>query len=140
MSNSIKDRLTAQVTKNLGLIAPDKSNIGKYLWPIFYWQVISEVADAAFKEAWNAAANAEVFDEDNKLRELGTGEHLLADSDSFSALISVSKPRMNFDREAFIGAVAKKYKIPADKLEALAETCKVKGNASLTKRVVEATK
>lgn len=140
MLRSMKEKLVEQVTRNLGLLTPDRSNSGKYLWPIFYWQVISDTADKAFKEAWEAAVVAKVIGPDEKLRELGPGEHLLADSNSFSALVSVSKPRSDFDREAFIDAIAKKYKIERAKLVALASSCTKQGNSSLRKRVVEATK
>lgn len=139
MLRSLKEQLVKQVTDNADR-NPDRTNAGKYLWAIFYWQVLSDTADKAFKEAWESAVTAKVLDPDEKLRELGAGEHLLADSNSFSALVSVSKPRSDFDREAFIDAIAKKYKIEKAKLTALATSCTKQGKPSLKKRVVEAAK
>lgn len=138
MSRSLKDKLTTEVCESLIRQSPDKSNSGKYLWPIYYWQILSAFAEASFKEAWQNAVTAKVVSPDEELRQLGAGEHLLTDSKLFSAMVTVSKPRTTFDRELFIDTVAKKYKLDKVKLVALAESCKTQGNPALTKRVVEA--
>ena len=129
-----KDLIAAKLTR-----APqDKSNVGPTIWPIFYWQVVEDIASKGLKQAWEAAATEGVVNSDDQLRALGEGEHLVVDSNHFSVLASVSKPRLNFDRDLFLDKVAKKYKLDKAKLMALAESCKVEGKAALSKRVVEA--
>ena len=135
LREKIQQDLAASV---LTLKPQEKGNTGRTIWPIFYWQVVEDIASKGLKQAWEAAATEGVVNSDDQLRALGEGEHLVVDSNHFSVLASVSKPRLNFDRDLFLDKVAKKYKLDKAKLMVLAESCKVEGKAALSKRVVEA--
>src|SRR5262249_15723758 len=103
----------------------DSSNNAHYIWSIFYWQVVSENATKALKSAWERAVADGVVENDDQLRALGAGEHMLIDTNHFSVLASITKPRMLFDRDLFVEKVARKYKLEKSKLRAMAEECKV---------------
>ena len=137
--------LRDQIVKDLEASAMDrapteKSNAGKVLWPIFFWQVVEEVATKLRKQSWEVASTEGVVKSDDQLRALGEGEHNVLDSNHFSVLASVTKPRMLFDRELFIANVAKKYKLDVGKLTVMAEACKIENKPALSKRIVEAAK
>ena len=116
-----------------------KGNL-KVLDVIYYWQEVSTHADKQLKSAWLSAQEAGLVKTDDDMRALGEGEHIVVDSQAFSVLAKVSKPRELFDRDLFIATLVKKYKLERGRLEAIAENCKVPCKPSLSKSVVEAAK
>lgn len=133
----IEDAILTQMTSILG--KSGKSN-QKYLNVIYFWQEVSALADVGLKEAWREAQESGMVPSDNDMRALGEGDHMVVDTQHFSVLAKVSKPRANFDRDLFIAHLVKKYKLQKARLEALAETCKVPSKRALSKSVVEAAK
>lgn len=119
-------------------INPDRSSSGKVLWNVYFWQVVGEIAAEKEKAAWKELQKAGgLVDDDDKLRSLSKGEHIAAESNKFTAMITVAAPRLNFDRDEFVAEVARKYRVAKKKLEALVEKCKHPGAAPLTKRIIE---
>ena len=118
---------------------PDgKDNKGSYLGEIFTWQEVSKFADDHLKQAWKAAQENGLIPADDDMREkYDNDEHIVTESNAFSCIVTVGKPRESFDQEKFIGEVAKKYKIDPVRLATLAATCKKEGKAPLTKRIRE---
>jgi hypothetical protein len=134
----INSTLTKLVTKEV--LAPDRSNIGRKLYEIYLWQEISKRAKSELDNSWKTAQSpgGQIDKSDEVLRKLDRGEHIVCESNHFSVLVKIDTPRKTFDLEEFITIVSKKYKVPADKLTAMAEACKKDGTAPLTKRVIEA--
>jgi hypothetical protein len=119
-------------------INPDRSNSGKQLWEVYFWQVVADLADARYKAGWELLQKAGgLVDSDEGLRDLTTGEHIAAESNKFSVLVTVSKPRRKFDREKFAKDAARKFEVSIEKVEALIEKCIIPGNPALTKRIIE---
>ena len=118
---------------------PDsKHNVGRYLGEIFTWQTISKIADAKLKAAWKAAEDDDLIPADDDMREkYDEDEHIVTESDHFSMIVTVGKPRATLDQEKFIGEVARKYKLDQDRLGQLAKTCVKESKAPLTKRIRE---
>lgn len=138
---TLRDKIEQDLIASAAARMPvDKSNAGSTLWPIFYWQVVEEIASKCRKQGWEVAWSEGVVPNDDQLRARGAGEFLIIDSNHFSALASVTKPICRFDRDLFLEKVAKKYKLDKEKLAALAESCKTGGKAALSKSVVEAAK
>lgn len=137
-----KDRVDAYL-EQLGLpasnvVCKDKANVGKYLFDIFVWQEISRRSKKELEAAWKRGQDPEVLPSDEDLRSLGQGEHIVLDSDHFSCIVTVNKPRSNFKLEKFLLELTKRYKqLKYDELLALANTCKEPGAPPLEKRIVE---
>lgn len=120
-------------------INPDRSNSGKMLWNVYFWQVVADLAEARCKSSWEAIqGTGGLVGKDDELRDLTVGEHIAAESSKFTALVTVTKPRRNLDRAKLVSELARKFRVPAKKIEAIIEKCKVAGTAPLSKRVVEA--
>jgi hypothetical protein len=118
---------------------PDgKDNKGSYLGEIFTWQEIGKYADDRLKQAWRAVVENDLIPADDDMRErYDEDEHIVVESNAFSMIVTVGKPRETFDQEKFIATVARKYKIDLQRLEQLAATCKKESRAPLTKRIRE---
>jgi hypothetical protein len=118
---------------------PDsKHNTGSLLGDIFTWQEVSKLADDKLKQAWKAAAETGLIPADDDLREkYDEDEHLVAESNVFTCIVTVGKPRETFDQEKFIAELARKYKLDPHLLTQLAAKCKKEGKAPLTKRIRE---
>jgi hypothetical protein len=142
-NGKVKSRLDQELNELAGATGKGLARIkkgdnqGSYLADIFIAQETKKWAEDRLKGAWKAAVDDGVVPEDDALREQAKGEHIITESSQFSCVVKVDTPRANFDKEAFITQVAKKFKIDAAKLTALAETCKGKGQPPLTKRVLE---
>lgn len=132
----IEKSLTAGLDKLEGI---DTSNVGAFLLAIFYWQEVMAFAEAKLKAAYSQAANEGVFPADDKLRQLGKGEHIVAESDRFSLLASVQDPRLIFDREACFASICRKFGIDRNKLNIVVDQSKRQTTPPLGKYVVEAT-
>lgn len=131
--------IESQLTQILGSpINPDRSNSGKLLWTIYFWQVVTELAKKRCENSWEEIQKAGgLVDSDDRLRELAAGEHIATESNKFTALIKLSEPRRTFNTEEFVSRAARKFRVPASKIEALIEDCKLPGKPALTKRIVE---
>lgn len=117
---------------------PDrKYNVGARLFEIFCWQEISKLADERLKESWSSAAEAGLIKTDDHYRNLGAGEVIAAESPSFSALMKISAPRKNLNRNDFLNAVARKARISRESLEELWDDCSEEGKPPLSKRILE---
>lgn len=112
-------------------------NKGPLLGKIYIWQEAEKYAKDQLKAAWKAALDEGIIDTDDKLREDEGEERIVMESDQFTAMVKVGTPAKPFSKEKFIEAVAKKYKIDAAKLEALATGCTKDSAAPLSKRIVE---
>lgn len=137
----LKDILIDAVGKLVGRVIPAKGKKSAvYLTEIFAWQEICSHASTKLEEAWVRAHKVGVVPADDEMRKTA-GETIIAESDRFSCVAKVSKPRETFDRDKFINEVMRVYKLePAEHavLMALVERCKVPGKAALSKRVLEA--
>ena len=125
------------IDANISRAPKDNSNTGAYLWPVFYWQTVEDIASDQLKLAYKNGVS--VFGTDDVMRGRGEGEHLIADSNCFSMLATVTKPRQSFDKDLFIAKLCKRYKLERSKLEVIAGECMHPTKAPLSKRVVEAT-
>ena len=117
--------------------AKNGDNMGPFLAEIFVWQEVRKHADEMLKDTWKQVQAEGIIANDEALRALGKGEHIVAESDKYSCLITVDKPRDKFDRTDFIAEVAKKYKIKPSELQALERDCMGETSAPLTKRIIE---
>lgn len=119
---------------------PDgKDNTGTFLGEIFTWQEVSKFADDKLKDAWKEAQGNGLIPADDDMREkYDEDEHIVAESNAFSCIVTVGKPRETFDLEKFISEVARKYKLDPHRLSVLATTCVKASKAPLTKRIREA--
>src|SRR4051812_16015247 len=88
-----------------------QDDLGPYFGPIYFWQEIRKYSEASYEAAWKLTQKAKVVPDDDALRDLGQGEHIIADSRVFSFIAKIDKPRDAFDPEKFIQVVAKKYKL-----------------------------
>ena len=136
---TVDDKIALQlIAFQKAVTNPDrKSNVGAALFEVYLWQQVLDRAEDNLETAWKALAEEGVIPTDDKLRTQATGDHIEAESEHFSCLVKIASGQNRFNKEDFIAAVAKKFKIPAPKLEALADTCKRKSNPSLTKKVLE---
>ena len=134
----LKDMLIDAVGKLAERVVPKQPKKAVYLTTIFVWQEISSFTEKKLKEAWSLAWEAGVIPSDDALRAAGEGEAIVCESDRFSCVAKVTKPRETFDRDKFIGELVRLYKLKRPALEALAEQCKSEGKAALSKRVLEA--
>ena len=117
---------------------PDsRHNVGSYLGEIFTWQEVKDYSESALKEAWRKAREDGVVPSDEDLRALGTGEHIVVESNSFSCLATINKPRKNLDVEALVDALVKKFKLDRGVVVGMVEKCKKDGTPPLSKRVRE---
>jgi hypothetical protein len=125
-------------TKASGVVNPDRSNEGTLLCDIYTWQTIEKIAKAKHAAAWEAAQGEGGFvADDNPIRNLYVvGEHIVAESPCFTAMIELQAPRETFNKDEFIKRVCKKYKLSIADVSAMAETCKTKGKKPLSKRVL----
>ena len=115
-----------------------KDNLSPYLAEVFFWQEVASLANASLKEAWARTQEPNgPLQSDDVLRELDFGDNTVAATDSFVAVAKVSQPKTMFDKEAFIAAVAKRFKISATKLAEVAEKSVKESKPSLSKKVLE---
>lgn len=112
-------------------------NVGPFLGRIYVLQEMSKFAEEQLKIAWKDAEAENILPDDLELRET-EGERIVMESDQFSCVVNVAKPRANFNKDKFIDAVVVKFKIPKGKLEALAATSTKDSAAPLSKKVLEA--
>lgn len=137
------DELLAGMTagKNAFISNPDwKDKRGRVLYEIFVWQTICSAAEKSLKAAWKAAQTGpEAFiDEDDELRQLGSGDHIVVDTDCFSVTAKLASERSYFNPEHFADDAVRKWKVKKDDVLRMIEAAKLPGNPSLTKRVLEA--
>lgn len=107
---------------------------------LYFWQEVAALADDRLKQQWEKLQADGVLPSDDAMRALGEGDHIVKEDNRFTVTAKVSKEQQRFDRDLFIEAVAKKYKLKVSDLVALANTkeCKKLSKPSLTKRVLEA--
>lgn len=142
---SYKQKLVAYLeaigSNKSGVTNPDgRDNLGTTLCDIFTWHEVKAFAEDRLKRAWaNAQGKDGLFSDDDLLREeLAKGEHILAESNSFSCIVKVENPRLLFDEDLYIKCVAKKFKISEAKLRDMATECFKQSKPVLKKRVLEA--
>lgn len=139
--SKITDALDGLTARGGVLPSPKRGdNIEPYLADIYVAQEVKKWAEDRLKRAWARAQDDKdgVAPSDDQLRKTGKGEEIIIESGHFSMTVKVDTPRQSFDRKAFVAQVAKRYKLPLDKLDALADECVVKTAPPLTKRVLEA--
>jgi hypothetical protein len=115
-----------------------KDNVMPSLRNVFIWQEALAFAMAQHKLAWENAQepNGPVPDDD-RLRKYDLGDTTVLTTTRFAMTIKVSPPRLMFDRDAFIEAVAKKFRLNPEKLFAIAGQVATETRPPLTKRVIE---
>ena len=116
-----------------------KKNEGALYVNVFIWQEINRIAEDSLKKAWaTAQAKDGVLVDDDEMRALGEGDHIVSESGTFSLVAKVSKPRQSFQKDDFIAAAARQFKTsPAKVLELYEKHCK-DGKPALQKRIMEA--
>jgi len=133
---TIKERIAARLEDvRTGMNSLRSSKLGN----AYFWQEVGALADKGAKAAWaemQTGKDSFVLDDDS-MRALGEGEHVVERTKLFCVSAKIAAPRKNFDLDSFIAAASKKFKIDAAKLTALADAHKVSGKPSLTKRVLE---
>lgn len=104
---------------------------------VYIWQEAMVYAKKKYDEALKDLAVMVLSDDKLRLKE--PGEHTVESSTGFALLVKISKPAKRFDKDKFISAVSRKFRIGVDKLVKIAEAdiCKTEINASLQKRIVE---
>ena len=138
MTNRYTDDLKDYLADAVGAYKPDDSgNSARLLHDIWVWQEIKAAADDALRVAWGAAQAAELIPSDKELRaDEGGGETIVAESQTYSAVVRCDAPRMNFDRDMFVGLVAAKFRLQAGEIAPLVDKAKKETAAPLTKRVI----
>ena len=136
--NSIKEQLAAYLAAlGKSVVNPDrKSNTGALLFEIYTAQELATLAEKKAEAAWAQLEEQGLIPSDDKLRR-EEGERIVVESGHLSAMVKVSAPRQTFDKEAFITAVCRKYKLPVAAVTALADSSKKAGKAALGKKVLE---
>lgn len=134
----IREQLTSDLEAiNKRVANPDrKSNTGNLLYRAFVLQTLASLAESGLKATWKSMETEGLLPDDEQLRAV-PGERIITESSHFSLMVKVSAPREVFDRDIFIARVAKKYKIPAASLAALAEQCYASSKAPLSRKVLE---
>ena len=136
---SIKQKLAADLAALTARVPnPErkKSNTSPLLYEIYVAQELVALAEKKEKKAWAALEANGFIPSDAQLRK-EEGERIVTESGNFTCIVDVKAPRHTFDREAFIVALAKKYKLPIASLNALAEETVKTGTPPLSKRVME---
>jgi len=138
IKQAIIDLLNTNLNTSSKIIKRFKDDdLGPYFGTIFYWQEIKKFSEAAHEAAWKIAQKAKVAPEDDDLRDLGNGEHIISDSKLFSFIVKVDNPRKTFDQEAFIEQISRKYKLNVAELSKIAATCMKDSKPPLSKRILE---
>lgn len=139
----IKARLTAvleELTKpTSGEVLKIKrgDNFGPILGKLYVLQEMASWAKSELESAWASAATEGVLPPDDDLR-AEQGERIVTESEQFSVIVSVAKPRATFSRDKYITAVAKKYKIDRFRLEGMVASATTDSKPPLSKKVLEA--
>ena len=138
-SHRLEHHIAAMKDPKTGVVRCKRGdNLDPYFGRIWLAQELKSWAESELKAAWSAAQDDGLIEPDDELRAKGRGTHLVSDSASFSCTAKIDSPRGGFDKEQFILAVAKQYRIPLEELNAMAEGCKKDGTPPLTKRILEA--
>lgn len=135
-----KDRLMEALTALPGLVRHrNGDNRGPMLGKLFIWQETKKFAEEQLKAAWLEAAAEDLLEPDDVLREGTPGEeHIVVESNQFSVVVKVDKPRQTFSRDKFIATVARRFKLDPAQLDTIAKTCMVDSAAPLHKSILEA--
>jgi DNA repair exonuclease SbcCD nuclease subunit len=143
-SGEIKSRITRRLDELsvpsstlLQLRSIRGDNLNPALAEIYFWQEVEAHAKAKLKASWETAVREGMVPSDDKLRE-SEGESIVAESENFSVVTTVKKSSQRFDKDIFIGAVARKFRIDRAKLEKLAGITTKDSAPALTKRILEA--
>lgn len=138
IKEKVDDYLLSMGNNKSGIVNPDRRhNAGPVLFELFVWQEACTVAEAQLKSAWVDARTSGVIMPDDALRDLSTGEHIVAESARFSCLVTLQSPRNTFDKEKFLDIASKRLKLPRIKLLSLMEEATRPSKAPLGKRVLE---
>ena len=116
------------------------NNSELFLGAIFVWQETKKYADEKLKEAWKAAVEENIIEDDDYLRENGERwgvEESFAESRSFTFTVKTQKPRLIFSREKFILALSDELGLDMNRLLTIADRCTEETSVVLYKRVVE---
>lgn len=107
------------------------------LFEIRKWQETKALAEKELKEAWKVAVAEGIIEPDDKLRALGLGTHVAAESGPFSVTAKVDPARRTLKPDALAEAMARKFKIKLADAIKFIELAKVDGSPVLEKRVLE---
>jgi hypothetical protein len=129
-----------------GINALKVSNLGL----IFFWQTVCKLATDRLETAWaqaqtpfdnkkdTAINGSPLIMSDDEMRAVGTGEHVVMSTKNFIIVAKVDKARETVDLDTTLAAIAHEFKIlDTVRLIKVANESKVKGQAPLTKRVLE---
>lgn len=139
MSNTIKDRLIAALQKvpKANTIVVKLHTDDKPLTDIFIWQEIKRHAEAQLEFAWWKVQDQCVVPKDDALRTYNKGKHIVAQSTTFSCLVTVTNERALFQPDVFMTEISKRYKIKLTKLQSLAALCYADSKTPLSKEIIE---
>jgi hypothetical protein len=114
-------------------------NHGAVLGSIYVWQETKRHAEKALKASWSEAVSEGLVSDDDVLRESAVGEEwMLIESNGFSAVAKLDKPKQLFSRDKFIEKIAKTFHLDRSRLDTIANECCVESKPALSKRVIEA--
>lgn len=105
------------------------------LCDVYIWQEIAGYASKKHTEAMKDLAT--LVPADDELRAQDVGEHTVESGRYFAFVTKIATPRQTFDAGTFMTQVARKWKVPLDKLKTLANTTYKETKAALSKRVIE---
>lgn len=127
----------------LATVTPRKGarNSEAVLFEICKWQEVKAIAEAALKNAWQAAQGEDGFiQEDDKLRlkKPASNPYIVAEGGKFSATVKVSEGAAYLDQQRLSVFMARRFKVTEDRAMKCIEAAKVKTKSRLEKRVLEA--
>lgn len=114
------------------------SNSAKVYHEIYVWQELSRIADEACEAAWSVAQENKLIKSDDKMRDLGPGDHIVSEAENFSCTAKVAKPGLSLNKELLVETLAKKFKTNELKILAILTDCSEETKPRLTKRIMEA--
>ena len=115
-----------------------RRNSEAMLFEIRKWQEAKAYADKQLKAAWATAQAEGVVDDDDKMRELGEGQHIVNEAGKFSVTAKVTSGGSTFKPETAVAKMVSRFKVTAERAERLIEDSKEENTARLEKRVLEA--
>lgn len=143
MPQTVKDQVQSFFAslfdpKHGGIKCPEKGNSGKLLFELFVLEELSKLVDAATKRSWAAAVAEGLLDSDDDLRKAALGEQIVAESERFSVIATLSAGRRSIDKDKLVANVARKARISEEAVLELWDASQKMSAPSLKKRVLEA--
>jgi hypothetical protein len=141
MSTKVKDNLKIALDAVADGVVKSYSKRGDNFAPtlaaLYVWQETQRHAEAQFKLIWEKAVAEGVLDEDGELRKT-FGKTIVCESERFTVMAEVGKPRPVFNRDAFLNAIARRFKLDRKRLDDMIKPSCRDSAAPLEKYLLEA--